>query len=113
PALREKNVAPCLILNPAAINTRRKSAFTSAGIFFGNPCHASRGHSTIFTKLSDISIPKVILGYLISVVGDLPPAKNQQSTHKREHYKRCRHPSTEHLVPLQMHLADDFRMLLI
>src|SRR6266852_3079498 len=45
----ETKLTASMCLNPACTNSFKYSALYSVGIMSGNPCHASRGHSSSFT----------------------------------------------------------------
>src|SRR6266436_2735895 len=45
----ETKLTASICLKPTAVSFRRYSTFNSVGMTSASPCHASRGHSTIFT----------------------------------------------------------------
>src|SRR5208282_5559663 len=56
--LGETKLTASMCRNPASISSRRYLNCVSVGIWFGNPCHASRGHSINFMTAPVIGNPR-------------------------------------------------------
>src|SRR5579859_8049298 len=73
-----------MCLNPAPISARKYCTLTAVGIWPLSPCHASRGHSMIFTLSFIICFKRV------SPAPHLDEPSDQSKPN--QHNCRCKHP---------------------